>query len=135
MSFYADHITTLASGADPAHIEAWMRLEHGTLDGLSRGQFVREVQTALSCIKAAGLNECDDLARSFGLQPRSRHGLGDRVLVAREGGLEPAAAVIDGENEHRPHLVKVKYLDSPTGAWIARKRIVGPADPGVSSPA
>ena len=132
MSAYADHITTLAPGADPAHIEAWMRLEHATLDGLSSWQFAREVQTALSCIEAAGLNECDELARSFGLQPQPRYSLGDRVLVAREGGLEPAAAVIDGENEHRPHLVKVKYLR--TGAWIARKRIVGPVDPGASKP-
>ena len=130
MSAYADHITTLAPGADPAHVEAWMRLEHGTLDGLSRWQFASEVQTALSCIEAAGLDECDKLAHSFGLQPRPRYSLGDRVLVAREGGLEPAGAVIDGENEHRPHLVKVKYLASRTGAWIARKRIVGHVDPG-----
>lgn len=132
MSAYADHITTLAPGADPAHIEAWMRLEHGTLDGLSRWQFAGEVQTALSCIEFSGLDESDELARSFGLQPRPRYTVGDRVLVAREGGLEPAAAVIDGENEHRPHLVKVKYLASRTGAWIARKRIVGPVDPGAS---
>lgn len=107
MSSYADHITTLAPG-DPAHVEAWMRLEHDTLDGLSSWHFARQVQTALSCVEAAGLDECDRLARSFGLRPR--YSIGDRVLVAREGGLEPAGAVIDAENEHRPHLVKVKYL-------------------------
>ncbi len=59
------------------------------------------------------------------------------LLVEREGGLKPARAVIAGENEHRPHLVKVKYLDSRTGAWIARKRISEHADrkPASADPA
>jgi hypothetical protein len=105
-----------------------MRLEYGTLDGLSPARFDAEVSAALECIEHAGLDESDKLARSYGLQPQPRYALGDHVLVEREGGLEPALAVIDGENEHRPHLVKVKYLDSRTGAWIARKRITGRAD-------
>ena len=57
---------------------------------------------------------------------RTAYQLHDRVLVARVGGLEPAEATITAENEHRPHLVKVRYA-SGTGAWIARARIVGPA--------
>jgi hypothetical protein len=128
MSFYAERITALAPDTDPAHVEAWMRLEYGTLDGLGPARFAAEVITALECIEHAGLDESDKLARSYGLQPQPRYALGDHVLVEREGGLEPALAVIDGENEHRPHLVKVKYLDSRTGAWIARKRITGRAE-------
>lgn len=126
MSFYADRIAELAPDVDPAHVEAWMRLEYGTLDALSPARFAAEVSTALECIEHAGLDECDELAHSYGLRPRQRYALGDEVLVARDG-LAPAAAVIDGENEHRPHLVKVKYLHSRTGAWIARARIVGRA--------
>jgi len=127
----------LAPNADPAHVEAWMRLQHSTLDGLSAERFAAEVQTALQCIHVAGLAECDELARSYGLQPRPREqpGVGDRVLVARDGGLDPAVAIIKAENEHRPHLVKVQYVDSKTGAWIARKRIVGCAGDGAARPA
>ena len=135
MSFYADRIAELAPAADPAHVEAWMRLEYGTLDALSPARFAAEVSTALECIEHAGLDECDKLAHSYGLQPRARYVVGDEVLDAREGGLAPAPAVIDGENEHRPHLVKVKYLRSRTGAWIARARIVGRADDGTSKSA
>lgn len=58
----------------------------------------------------------------------SSYGIGDRVLVSRDPGLAPAEAVIVATNHARPHLVKVNYLHLPTGAWIARRRIVGPAD-------
>jgi hypothetical protein len=54
-------------GADPRHIEAWMRLEHPTLDALSREQFRAEVATAIECIAAAGPAESEALAQSFGL--------------------------------------------------------------------
>ncbi|HOX27267.1 MAG TPA: hypothetical protein PLU44_16085 [Candidatus Krumholzibacteria bacterium] len=53
--------------ADPRHVEAWMRLEHSTLDGLSRSRFTAEVKTALDCVAAAGTTESEQLARSFGL--------------------------------------------------------------------
>ena len=53
------------------------------------------------------------------------YGVGDRVLVSQEGGLPPAGATITGENEHRAHLVRVKYdARRRAGAWIARGRIV-----------
>lgn len=35
--------------ADPRHVEAWMRVEHGTLDALSAGQFDREVMIGVAC--------------------------------------------------------------------------------------
>ena len=53
--------------ADPRHVEAWMRLEHGCLDGLSAGQFQSEVEIALACIAASSTNENESLAESFGL--------------------------------------------------------------------
>ena len=131
-SQYARMIQRLAPDHDPAHIEAWMRLEHSTLDGLGP-RFVREVATAVACVEAAGVAESDQLARSFGLAPR--YGVGVRVLVSQEGGLPPAEAEITGENEHRPHLVKVKYSGGRgAGGWIARLRItarvVGDDPPG-----
>jgi hypothetical protein len=39
-------------GYDARQIEAWMRLEHDTLDALSRDQFEREVEVACQCIDA-----------------------------------------------------------------------------------
>ncbi len=53
--------------ADPRHIEAWMRIEHGCLDGLSRQQFTEEVTIALQCVAAAPAADSEALAASFGL--------------------------------------------------------------------
>ena len=125
MSRYATEIQRLAPDADPAHVEAWMRLEHGTLDSLNPAHFAREVQIAVGCITFAGLHESDELARCYGLQPRARYDIGDRVLVARDPGLEPAEAEIAALSENRPHVVKVVYITSRTGAWIAITRILG----------
>ena len=49
------------AGTDPAHIEAWMRVEHGTLDALSPAQFRAEVLVAIDCVCAAASadNETD----------------------------------------------------------------------------
>lgn len=60
---------------------------------------------------------------------RQEYDVGDRVLVSRDPGLAPAIAEIRASNRHRPHLIKVRYVSSGTGAWIARARIVGPAPP------
>jgi hypothetical protein len=54
-------------GANPRHVEAWMRLEHGTLGHLDKAAFRREVETALALIDAAGDADSESLARSFGL--------------------------------------------------------------------
>jgi len=53
--------------ADPRHVEGWIRLEHGCLDGLSAGKFQSEVEIALQCIAAASAQENESLAESFGL--------------------------------------------------------------------
>ena len=51
-SFYSDRIRKLAPRHDPRLVEAWMRLERGTLDSLSPGQFRAEVRIACQCINA-----------------------------------------------------------------------------------
>lgn len=53
--------------ADPRHVEGWMRIEHGCLDGLSRSQFDAQVRIALECIAAAPLADSEALATSYGL--------------------------------------------------------------------
>ena len=50
----------------PAHVESWMRLEHGTLDALSRDSFMREALVGIACAQAAGMEDADRLAASCG---------------------------------------------------------------------
>jgi len=52
---------------EPPIIEAWMRLEHGTLDGLSPARFRREVEMASACADASTTAENAAIAKSFGL--------------------------------------------------------------------
>lgn len=72
MTFYGKMIReTLAKvgriGTNPMHVEAYMRLEHDTLDGLSPAQFRREVEIGAECAAASSPADNDRLARSFGL--------------------------------------------------------------------
>lgn len=53
--------------ADPRHVEGWMRIEHGCLDGLSRSQFDAEVRIAIDCIAAGPLADSEALATSMGI--------------------------------------------------------------------
>ena len=53
-------------GVDPRHVEAYMRLEHGTLDALSSREWTREVVRAVVLI-AADPDGAERLARSQGL--------------------------------------------------------------------
>ncbi len=53
--------------ADPRHIEAYMRLEHSTLDGLSPRQFDDEVEIGIACVEADGTANAESLAQSFAL--------------------------------------------------------------------
>lgn len=53
--------------ADPRHIEAYMRLEHPTLDGLTTSQWRSEVRIALACIQAGGEAQAERCAQSYGL--------------------------------------------------------------------
>ena len=55
-------------GVDPAHVEGWMRLEHSTLDGLSREAFAREALIAVECIDQSATRANDELAQSYGLK-------------------------------------------------------------------
>ena len=64
---YQRRIAERTSDVDPRHIEAWMRLEHPTLDGLSAAEFEREVDEAAALVRAAGTTESEALAASFGL--------------------------------------------------------------------
>jgi hypothetical protein len=71
-SFYAPRIRETAArlgfiGTDPRHIEAYMRLEHSTLDGLAEWQFNAEVETACACVAVDGTEGAEACARSFGL--------------------------------------------------------------------
>lgn len=52
------------------------------------------------------------------------YSVGERVIVARDPGVEPATAEIRAADYRRPHLVKVQYVNSRAAAWIARSRIL-----------
>lgn len=54
-------------GTDPRHVEGYMRLEHSTLDGLSKGQFRREVLIGALCVERDGEANAEANAKSFGL--------------------------------------------------------------------
>ena len=54
-------------GIDPRHIEAYMRLEHGTLDALSKERFRGEVALCAECVIADGILNAESLAKSYGL--------------------------------------------------------------------
>jgi len=66
MSYYARAIESLTT-SDPRHVEAWMRLEFGTLDHLTAERFESEVCIANACIAEAGIEESEALAVSYGL--------------------------------------------------------------------
>jgi hypothetical protein len=66
-TFYQRYIAERTKDVDPRHIEAWMRLEHGTLDGLSEQQFADAMSAALAAAIEAGPTESEALAASFGL--------------------------------------------------------------------
>jgi hypothetical protein len=71
-SGYADVIRETAArlgyiGTDPRHIEAYMRLEHSTLDGLAKWQFDAEVRMSCECLAICSKEEAEACAQSFGL--------------------------------------------------------------------
>lgn len=67
MSLYAAMIKAIAPEHDPRHIEAYMRLAHPTLDGLSKEEFRREVTLCAECVRVGGVDAAESNARSFGL--------------------------------------------------------------------
>lgn len=64
---YRQRIEALAPGYDARHIEAFMRLEHPTLDGLPEAIFAREVEIGRLAVDQAGTDFAERAARSFGL--------------------------------------------------------------------
>lgn len=67
---YTDRISALLNpvdNIDPRHIEAYMRVGHSTLDGLSVRQFAAEVVLARDCIREGGVEMAERIAKSFGL--------------------------------------------------------------------
>ena len=66
-TFYQRRIARRTSDIDPRHVEAWMRLEHPTLDGLSAAAFEREIDIAVAASPPAGTTDSEALAASFGL--------------------------------------------------------------------
>jgi hypothetical protein len=66
-TFYQRFIAEHVRDTDPRHIEAWIRLAHPTLDGLSRSEFVCAMYEALAQVQDAAPTESEALAASFGL--------------------------------------------------------------------
>jgi len=52
--------------ADARHVEAWMRLEHGTFNHMSKEQFKRAVLDANRMVLVAGETMSEALAQTFG---------------------------------------------------------------------
>ena len=67
MTPYERAITPLAPDYDPRHVEAFMRVEHGTLDHLPPSRFRAEVKLACACIDEGGHDFADKVAASFGM--------------------------------------------------------------------
>jgi hypothetical protein len=66
-TFYQRFIAERTKDVDPRHVEAWMRLEHPTLDGLSCQGFTESMYAALASAIDAGPEKSEALAASFGL--------------------------------------------------------------------
>lgn len=63
---YQERIADFTS-YDPRHVEAFMRLQYGTLDHLDAATFETEVCIANACIAECGEGEAEALALSYGL--------------------------------------------------------------------
>lgn len=64
---YQHLVAEIVPDLDPRHVEAFMRLEHPTLDHLSRDRFAGEARIAALCVREVGTDEAEALAASFGL--------------------------------------------------------------------
>lgn len=67
MSAYADIFRKLQPEFPPHQIEAFVRLEYGTLDHLDMATLEREAATAAECIREGGRDMAEACARSLGL--------------------------------------------------------------------
>jgi len=64
---YRERIAAIVPHVQPQIIEAWMRLEHGTLDALSPSRFRSSAEFAAMCAIEAGDEQNAALLRSYGL--------------------------------------------------------------------
>jgi hypothetical protein len=65
---YADKIAAIAGpDFDPRHVEAFLRLELGTLDSVDETRFRREVFLACACIRQCSPAFAESFTRSYGL--------------------------------------------------------------------
>ena len=64
---YKKIIQEMAPGFNPRHIEALMREEHRTLDALTKAQFKKEVKLAMAFIREVGIEEAEEIAKSWGM--------------------------------------------------------------------
>ena len=64
-------VTLRREDVDPRHVEGYMRVAHGTLDALTLVGFREEVKLAVECVDEGGIDQADDLARSYGLLSRA----------------------------------------------------------------
>lgn len=84
---------------ETAHVEAYMRLQFGTLDHLGGQDWIDEVRIACECALEASTEESDWLAESYGLL-RAHH---DDRLAAATRECEVCGVTYYREDE-RPHL-------------------------------
>lgn len=63
---YQERIKAIVPRANPRHVEAWLRSEHGTLDALSPERFAYEAHEAAN-MAAADPDMSEKLAQSFGI--------------------------------------------------------------------
>ncbi|HET7675654.1 MAG TPA: hypothetical protein VFL54_09055 [Gammaproteobacteria bacterium] len=67
MSIYANIFKDCQPNHDPRHIEAFVRLQYGTLNHLDRETLKREADIAAACIEEGGTENAEALAQSYGL--------------------------------------------------------------------
>lgn len=68
VTYYQREIAKLAPPSyDPRHIEAYMRLGHATLGGLTASRFKAEIKLCMACVDEAGNIAAERCAKSFGL--------------------------------------------------------------------
>ncbi len=67
MTPYTETFRLMQPTHDPRHIEAFIRVQYGTLDHLDRRMLEMESAIAAECITVGGLDEAEALAQSFGL--------------------------------------------------------------------
>lgn len=67
MSIYQTIIHEIDPSVNPRHVEAWMRLQYGTLSHLSHEEVKVEIKIIKSVIAASDEGSSEALAQSYGL--------------------------------------------------------------------